>query len=148
MRTHAHIRLNASAYGASSMGVIQAIQALAYVLGYDVWFYAMHRTIHHPALYAYHKKHHSVRRVTWRETYVADTLENVLTPMGLVIPLPIVGFSWPAMLGAWAYCAVRAVAHHEPRCAKWAGDYHLKHHADMRYNFGQPWLDRLLGTAA
>ena len=119
-----------------------------YVTGYDLWFYTMHRAMHQvPGMYKYHRKHHSVRDVFWRHALLSDAAESVLTPLGLFIPMPLVGFSLPAFICASGFCSVRAFAHHDRRCVDLVGDYHLKHHRNPRFNFGQPWIDRLFGTA-
>ena len=123
------------------------IRTIVYVNGYDIWFYTMHRAMHaNPALYKLHKKHHSVRDVSWRSATLADNVETIMTPFGLLLPIPLVGFSLPAILTAYGYCSLRAFAHHEPRCAWLVGDYHLQHHRNPRVNYGQPWLDKLFGT--
>ena len=135
----------------------QMASAVAATVGYDVWFYAAHRAFHHPALYAYHKKHHEYVESTRAATQHGSWQDNVVTSLGGILVLVL----WPhrIRLPGWiigtAYTYARGFVHH---CPTWSqkcnvfgmwhfGDYHILHHRHFRGNYGQPWLDALLGTA-
>ena len=57
------------------------IPYIIYVIGYNVWFYAIHRTFHARLLYKYHKKHNKKQY----PTFYADNLENLLIGLSILI---------------------------------------------------------------
>lgn len=124
------------------------LHILASVLAYDVWFYISHILLHSPALYKYHKQHHIHVNPTWPDTYDADPVESAFQGIGMFFPYAFVTYT--AVDTAIILCLLnaRGLLRHDPRGSWIVGDYHLIHHANPSYNYGEPWLDRLCGTAA
>ena len=117
------------------------------ILSYDVWFYFVHRLLHHPLLYPYHKEHHRNVFPTWKDTFTADRLENAVSGLGVVIPLLYSSDYVRETMAAFTLCMTRGVMHHDIRFASITGTHHLIHHQKFKYNYGEPWIDYLMGTA-
>jgi Delta7-sterol 5-desaturase len=132
------------------------LELLALLVWNDIHFYAVHRTLHHPALLRHvHAAHHrSVVTTPW-STYAFHPVEALLlgsvllppmlvwsfTPVALVL-LPILSLTYNVI----GHGNVRAL----PRRWQWlsnAHDHHL-HHACHRGNYGFlfTFMDRLFGT--
>ena len=120
------------------------------VVSYDLWFYAVHRLLHTPLLYArYHSQHHEHRRPTYREAFVASTVENCVSGLGILAPLiscPLLPV--PVFAAACVYCFVRGVLRHDARASWLVGAHHLEHHLNPRGNFSSYYVDVLFGTVA
>lgn len=124
------------------------LQFLVCVVSYDVWFYVVHRLLHTPQLYAkYHSQHHQHKRPTYREAFVASTVENCVSGLGIFAPL--IGhptFSLPAFGVAYLYCFIRGVLRHDFRASWLVGDHHLVHHLHPHKNFSSYYVDVIFGT--
>ena len=120
------------------------------VVSYDLWFYVAHRLLHTPLLYArYHSQHHQHKRPTYRETFVASTVENCVSGLGILVPLlccPTV--SIPAFAAAYLYCFVRGVLRHDSRASWLVGDHHLVHHMEPATNFSSYYVDAIFSTCS
>ena len=118
-----------------------------FLLAYDLWFYLAHRALHIPWIYKrYHYQHHAHLHPPWHHTFVAHVAENVVSGLGLLLPL-----AWKrsinALCVAWVVCLVRGVARHDVRCAWLVGAHHLHHHVSPGKNFSAFYIDWLFGTA-
>lgn len=125
---------------------ITPIPCVIYIIGYDIWFYALHRAFHTRLLYKYHKKHHEKRYPTWKDTFYADKLENILMGLGTFIFLPIIGFSLIDFVAAIIYINIRGCMRHDIKYANIVGYHHLQHHLTPNYNYSSEWIDKLFNT--
>ena len=119
------------------------------IVGYDLWFYFIHRVLHVPAVYKrFHYQHHAFRHPTAREAFHASVTENVLSGLGILTPvLWLRPFSAGGLAAAWFICFVRGVLRHDARAAWLVGHHHLQHHLNPDCNFSAWYIDALLGTA-
>jgi len=116
------------------------------VMSYDIWFYFFHRLLHQPFLYAYHKKHHGNVHPTWADTFTADRLENSVSGIGVFAPYLYTQDCMQEVFIAFVLCMARGVMHHDIRFAGITGTHHLIHHQKFKHNYGEPWIDYLMGT--
>jgi lathosterol oxidase len=123
------------------------LHILASVLAYDIWFYLSHVLLHSSVLYKYHKQHHVHVHPTWPDTYDADLVESAFQGIGMFFPYAFVTYTVADTAIILLVLNVRGALRHDPRGTWIVGDYHLIHHANPSYNYGEPWLDRLCGTA-
>ena len=124
------------------------IDFVQYVIAYDLWFYAVHRVLHIPCVYAkYHCQHHRHTHPHYYHTFSAHVVENSVSGLGLFLPL-VWGCSWGALAIAWVFCFARGVARHDARCAMLVGTHHLRHHTLPGKNFSSYYIDWVFGTAA
>jgi sterol desaturase/sphingolipid hydroxylase (fatty acid hydroxylase superfamily) len=119
---------------------------LCFVFCYDVWFYCFHRLLHIPHIYRqFHYQHHVIKHPRWQDTFVASTIENSFSGLGLLVPLLWVdlniSFFW-----AWLFCACRGIARHDPRCSYIVGNHHLQHHLYPNTNFSAYYIDWICNT--
>jgi len=120
------------------------------IFGYDVWFYISHRLLHLPALYWIHRVHHEkVVGLRWPDTYYGHWFEGPFQSVGFLLPLAfgygLVG-DWVGWLAALAFVNARGMMRHDDRMVRWIGSHHLLHHRDPRVNYGEAWIDALVGT--
>lgn len=133
-----------------------ALELLALLVWNDIHFYAVHRSLHQPALLrAVHSAHHqSVVTTPW-STYAFHPVEALLLGSVLIPPMLLWSFT-PAALALLPILslAYNVIGHSNfsalPRRWRWlsnAQDHHL-HHACHRGNYGFlfTFMDRLLGT--
>jgi len=124
-----------------------------YILSYDVWFYGTHRLMHQApkdsVRYSIHKIHHATAysHLSFQDTHVAHSLENLITMVGYVWPL-VMGMEWDltSYLLAFVMVSFRGYMKHDPRCTWVVGHHHLDHHRFTNGNYGEFWIDYLLGT--
>jgi Delta7-sterol 5-desaturase len=132
------------------------LECVVLVLWNDVHFYAHHRLLHHPRLFArFHLPHHrSVVTTPW-STYAFHPLEAILLGSVLILPMLV----WSFSLAALAALPVLSLAYNSlghsnyqalPVGWRWlsnARSHHL-HHACFRGNYGFlfTFMDRWLGT--
>jgi sterol desaturase/sphingolipid hydroxylase (fatty acid hydroxylase superfamily) len=123
---------------------------LGHIFCYDVWFYISHIILHNPTIYgSIHKIHHSrpYQQIRFQDTHTAHWIENVVQPIGILIPYTITGaFSAQNIIVAFAVISARGLARHDDRCSWLIGNHHLLHHKYTNYNFGEYWIDVLCGT--
>jgi len=121
---------------------------LFHVLCYDVWFYAIHVVLHNNRFYIIHKLHHETPHnlLTYRDTNIGHYVENMIEPLGIIIPFFITKCSLAAFLYAVIFTHIRGHLRHDNRCSWLVGNHHILHHKHRRYNFGEYWIDTLCGT--
>jgi len=122
---------------------------VAAVVAYDMWFYVVHRALHHPWFYKkYHAQHHRHVRPTWRDAFDSSFVENALSGLGIFVPLLLPKWSGVGLTTAWIYCFFRGLLRHDEQWAWLVGSHHLHHHLNPSVNFSSEYIDKLLGTAA
>ena len=47
---------------------------------------------------------------------------------------------------AFTLCMMKGIMHHDIRFARITGVHHLVHHQKFKYNYGEPWIDYMMGT--
>jgi lathosterol oxidase len=126
------------------------IHFLLFVISNDIWFYFLHMFLHKPRVYVtLHKEHHSVDPSTLQplDAYVGHVLEKPLESVGIFIPLVFVPFYFKSFLLAVALINVRNMLRHDKNSVWLIGNHHILHHKYRQYNYGEYWLDKMLGTA-
>ena len=119
-----------------------------HIMSYDIWYYISHRILHNRTFYFIHKKHHSKlsSKLTYLDAYSGEIIEVPLQTMGILIPCIIINKNNIVLLNAFIYVLIRGFMEHDKRCIWLVGNHHLLHHTYPNYNFGEKWLDNLLGT--
>jgi len=120
-----------------------------YILSYDLWFYVSHWLLHTSLGYAYiHKHHHAVKADTmnYTETYVSHFIEGPLQSLGILVPLYYETPTFEMALAVFLFLNVRGMLRHDVRMTWLVGNHHVLHHAYPKYNFGDLWLDLVMGT--
>ena len=120
---------------------------LLHIIGYDIWFYISHLLLHTRTLWRFHRIHHEITQPTFTDTYTGHMLEGPFQSIGFLLPIVFYRIHWSASLAAFVFVNIRGLARHDYRIAWLIGNHHLLHHADLRTNYGEYWLDRLFGTA-
>ncbi|OYY70957.1 MAG: hypothetical protein B7Y47_08345 [Sphingomonas sp. 28-63-12] len=151
--------------GVPDLGILLGQVVIMAVL-HDAWFYWMHRSLHHKALFRRaHATHHLSRTPTSWAAYsfapIEAVAESIYIPFMLIVMsmvVPIYGFAIFVFLGH--QIARNAIGHSGYELA-WSGftrspltgwltttTHHDLHHTEGRYNFGLyfTWWDRLMGT--
>ena len=116
------------------------------IISYDIWFYFIHRLFHHKKMYLYHKKHHIKTHPTWKDTFLADKLENTIMGIGSLLPALYFNDYYLETAIASTICFGRGILHHDERFIFMVGDHHLIHHKTFNHNYGEKWIDVLFGT--
>ena len=125
------------------------IKCFVFVLSYDLWFYVSHRLLHTSYGYAFiHKYHHAVNAKTIRysDTYVAHFAEGPLQSLGVFFPLFFTEADLRLFLFLLLFLNLRGMLRHDARFAWLVGNHHILHHEFPNCNFGDLWMDALLGT--
>lgn len=117
------------------------------ILCYDIWFYIFHRLLHTKQLYQYHKKHHERIETRWLDAYNGSCLENTISPLGIFIPMIYFNVFNIECVLSMIYTNIRGLIRHETRLAYIFGNHHLIHHKHFNCNYGEFWLDYLMGTS-
>jgi sterol desaturase/sphingolipid hydroxylase (fatty acid hydroxylase superfamily) len=122
---------------------------LLYIFCYDLWFYISHVLLHTKWFYAIHKIHHSTPYdlLTYKTTLSSHTIENMLQPLGIVVPICFIHFRVMDLLLACIFIGLRGLMRHDFRFVWLVGNHHLLHHKYQNVNFGDYYLDYLFGTA-
>lgn len=109
----------------------------------DLFFYPLHRLLHHPKLYALHAAHHAWERPIGMSALHADPLEHCVVNMTPPLLSGVVVGMNPAVMALWA-CAASA---NTVWAHAWDGQ-HTAHHRfrTKNYGVGPMLLDRALGT--
>jgi lathosterol oxidase len=137
------------------------LQLVAVILVADLAQYAIHRSFHQiPALWRFHKVHHSIRTMDWIAGSRSHFFDIVVTRGLIMIPLALCGFSQAAIIGYILFVSFHATFSHtdfRPR-AVWLEEYfvtpryHHWHHSaeheaiDCNFAIHFPFIDRLFGT--
>ena len=122
------------------------VQLALHIIGYDIWFYISHRMLHTPALWRIHRVHHEKVHPTYWDTYHGHWAESPFQSLGFLLPFVFRLWSVSPLLVAGALVNLRGLMRHDERCVWLIGNHHLIHHLDGRVNFGDYWVDRLIGT--
>ena len=119
-----------------------------HILCYDVWFYVVHVVLHNKHFYQIHKMHHikPSETLTYEDTNVGHTLENLVEPLGIFAPFLFVKCSLITFLFAIIFINIRGHMRHDNRCSWLVGNHHILHHKYRKYNYGEYWIDLLCGT--
>lgn len=149
-------------HGAEQVGLaVSALQVIGALLLYDVMYYAMHRTMHRPALMRLvHGVHHRVRYPIAQDSLYVHHAELVAGITLLLVSVAVVG-----PVSTWAFLAIvlihgliNTIAHTNlvfPHrffvlWNHWVMRHHRHHagHLDKNYATIFPFWDRLAGTYA
>ena len=137
---------------------MNSLMVLISVISYDIWFYISHIILHREFMYAHHKLHHSKLIPTARDTYLASSVETVFQGVGIFYPtiyltinstsqaylVEIISYDY--LLLALFIVNIRGMMAHDRRFIWLIGNHHLLHHKYNNCNYGQFWIDYLLGT--
>lgn len=117
------------------------------ILCYDAWFYVTHILLH-KTMYNIHKIHHSTpyNQLNYSSTNVGHWFENALQGLGNFIHLFFVDFYASEFIIASTIIATRALMRHDERCSWLIGNHHLLHHKYIGCNYGEYWIDNIVGT--
>lgn len=125
---------------------MSVLHIVCIIFCYDIWFYFSHILLH-LGFYNIHKIHHSIdhKKIIYKDTYTSHYLESPFQSLGFLIPLIFIG---PRLeiLAALLFVNVRGMLRHDHRFFWLIGNHHVLHHKHPRYNYGEYWIDRLLGT--
>lgn len=139
-----------------------ALQLLEAIALADLFQYGVHRLFHAvPALWRFHAVHHSSRALDWLAGSRLHLVDVLLTRAAAFVPLFVMGFSEPAMIGYVIFVSFHAVLIHanvgfQANALRWilvTPHYHHWHHAaepeaiDRNFAVHLPLIDRLFGTA-
>lgn len=142
-----------------------ALTFLVFAGAFQVWFYVMHRGLHHPRLVRFHRHHHLSRVTTPLSGQSASWVESMGWALGYAgLPLLMSLVHPVSLVGVAAYLAFNIVGNivgHAnvevvpPSSTLWwrsllatVFTYHALHHARWtgHYGFASTWADRLLHT--
>jgi fatty acid hydroxylase domain-containing protein 2 len=127
------------------------LQLVIAVLVIDGLFYAQHRLLHTPKLYALvHKTHHTWRAPVACSAHDAHPLEYLCANlMPFAISSLIVGLHWILVLVSFAFSTFRLVAAHSGWRTRFLGSLdHERHHQFLVVNYGiVGFWDYLCGTS-
>lgn len=138
------------------------LQLLEAVFLADLFQYGIHRTFHTvPWLWRFHAIHHSSRELDWLAGSRLHLVDVVLTRAVSFVPLFVMGFSEPAMLGYLIWVSFHAVLIHANVRFRFGGlrwlvvtpEFHHWHHTaeshalDRNFAVHFPWIDRIFSTA-
>jgi sterol desaturase/sphingolipid hydroxylase (fatty acid hydroxylase superfamily) len=127
--------------------VIHSVRSLLITLALlELWFYHVHRLLHLPAFYRWHRQHHEFERPFALAALYGSTVEFLLLNVAAVflgpwltyMPMPLMCV-YLAVVGADV-----AIGHsgHHPYAT-----FHDRHHVSFKYNYGVFYLfDALYGT--
>lgn len=120
---------------------------LFHVFCYDAWFYVTH-IILHKYLYNIHKEHHDTpyNKLLYTSTNVAHWFEHALQGLGHFIHPFFVDFYVFEYSIGFAIVVVRGLMRHDDRCSWLMGNHHILHHKYIGYNYGEYWIDNLMGN--
>jgi sterol desaturase/sphingolipid hydroxylase (fatty acid hydroxylase superfamily) len=118
------------------------------MFSYDVIFYFTHFLLHTKLLYKYHRLHHdtSYEQLKYYHALKGHIIETVLQNTGLVIPIFFIEYKFSDLLIAYLFICIRGLMRHDHRFTYLIGNHHILHHKNQRYNFGELWIDYLIGT--
>ncbi len=125
------------------------IHIFVFILSYDVWFYLSHIILHNKTVYKIvHKEHHSTNynTICFKDAYVGHYIEGPFQGMGILFPLFFVKFNLYLLVYSILLVNIRGMLRHDHRFIWLIGNHHLLHHKYPQYNYGEYWLDKLLGT--
>jgi len=130
--------------------MIRFAHTIIYIFSYDIWFYFSHVLLHTRMLYKMiHYKHHSInhKTMTMGDAYEGHLLESPFQGAGVFIPLFFLSFDIYTLFASLILINIRGMLRHDTRFIWLIGNHHILHHRYPQSNFGEYWLDNLLGTA-
>ncbi len=149
----------------SAQGVVQSLPLVVQfglaVLVADLAQYAVHRAFHAvPALWRFHKVHHSVETMDWIAGSRLHLVDVIVTRALVLLPLLVLGFDSLAVYAYLALVSFHAVFIHAnfapraPWLERWIAmpRYHHWHHGieaearDVNFAVHLPMIDRWFGT--
>lgn len=120
-----------------------------HIFCYDAWFYISHIILHIPRIYgAIHNIHHETPylELNCDSTAKGHPVEHIIQPLGIFIPCLYYGINPTYFFISFLIITTRGLMRHDHRCTWIIGNHHLLHHKHPKYNFGEYWIDRMLGT--
>jgi sterol desaturase/sphingolipid hydroxylase (fatty acid hydroxylase superfamily) len=118
---------------------------VAAIFCYDIWFYSSHVLLH-KYLYVYHAEHHKYIVPTFRDTYKGHLFEGPFQSLGVFVPCLLHSYTVVEIIVVVLFLNARGMMRHDQRFSFITGDHHLMHHLHPKYNYGEKWIDYLLGT--
>lgn len=135
-------------------------------IGFEIYYWGLHRAMHWAPLYRFHRYHHDSRVTSALTGYSMSTVESAGWLVGLIgIPLLLSWITPISLIGLVAYHASYQIAGNvvghanidffpaaaAKRANSWMfhpTTYHALHHAryNNHYSFGSSFMDRLMGT--
>ena len=122
------------------------IHIVVSIISYDIWFYISHIMLHSQVLNKYHHVHHVSQDPTWIDTYVSHWAEGPFQGVGVLFPYAIYKYSWVDTIIILTFLNIRGMMRHDKRWVWLIGNHHLLHHAHADCNYGEYWMDSLIGT--
>ena len=83
---------------------------------------------------------------TIMDTYVGHPLEGPFQGIGMFVPIMIYNYSISDIVITLCILNLRGMMRHDERFIFLIGNHHLLHHRYPNYNFGEYWIDSLVGT--
>jgi sterol desaturase/sphingolipid hydroxylase (fatty acid hydroxylase superfamily) len=120
-----------------------------YIFCYDIAFYFTHLLLHTKLLYKYHRLHHDTPydELTYYDTIKGHLIETILQNIGFILPpLIYIKYNFNELLLSISFVCIRGAMRHDHKFTYLIGNHHLLHHKNQRYNFGELWIDYLMGT--
>lgn len=120
----------------------------------SLYFYAVHRLMHHPSIYKYiHKQHHTLFTSGWRTALEATPIDHIVGSLGsMYLPLIVHSYFSPVSTTTatlWVCVSIFYVFWTHGRFSM-IGFPSLKdheaHHRDFTVNYASRWIDTLFGT--
>ena len=95
-----------------------------------------------------HRDHHRVyyKVMNYKHTYVGHIIEGPFQGMGILVPLLFIENKKYIFLLSLLIINIRGMLRHDKRYIWLIGNHHILHHKYPQYNYGEYWLDNLLGT--
>jgi len=134
-------------------------------IGFDVFYWGLHRAMHSASLFRFHRYHHESKVTTPMTGYSMSTVESLGWLVGLVTPLVAIAAFMPISIEGWLFYMLYHVSGNivgharvevlgkatQGRWLSWIAHpitFHAMHHARVRfhYGFGSTYMDRLMGT--
>ena len=136
------------------------LQTLLGVVVIDAWLYWKHRLLHTPAMFVFHRKHHTFRDPTPFAGFAVGPVESLLTFWPILLlcipaathwtPLYFALIGGFVLLNFYLHCGVTLgwVEATLPRVGLNTSAFHNVHHSHAVVNFGEAmtWWDRICGT--
>jgi len=94
----------------------------------------------------YHKMHHENIETCWWDAYHGSIIENTISPLGIFIPMIYFNVFDIECILSMIVTNIRGCVRHESRLKHIFGNHHLIHHNHFNYNYGEIWIDYLMGT--